>query len=158
MIKIIIVSDTHGDNNWIRLKQKHQADYLIHAGDHINSEQFMKDHADYYVDGNNDWNANHLQSFIIGDFHFCLVHGHLQKVKKNLEHNLDDFYSSFVEIASLKPNFIIFGHTHVPFCQKINDIVFINPGSYKKPKITYQKSYAILTIDNNKSNVEFCFY
>lgn len=154
MIKIIVVSDSHSNNDWIGLKKEQNADYLIHAGDHINSSAFMDDSTDYYVDGNNDWNHKDFESFMIEKISFNLVHGHIYKIGSISDEN----YSDIKKLESLKinkPNIIIFGHTHIPFCKKIDNIIYINPGSFSKPRLMYKKSYAIISIDNNDANIKF---
>ena len=49
---------------------------------------------------------------------------------------------------------VVFGHTHIPTYKTIDDIIFINPGSLAYPRGKSDKSFGILTIDNNISYEE----
>ena len=41
-------------------------------------------------------------------------------------------------------DYLLCGHTHVPACEKIGDIIYLNPGSISIPKGGSQKSFMIL--------------
>ena len=46
-----------------------------------------------------------------------------------------------------RPDLVVFGHTHKPFSEKINEVMFFNPGYAGKPKFGAERSVAILEID-----------
>jgi uncharacterized protein len=43
-----------------------------------------------------------------------------------------------------RPDVIVFGHTHKPFCETIGGRLFFNPGYAGKPKFGLKRSVAIL--------------
>ena len=47
-----------------------------------------------------------------------------------------------------RPDVVIFGHTHKPFCQTIGDTLFFNPGYAGKPRFLAQRSVALLHCDD----------
>lgn len=53
-----------------------------------------------------------------------------------------------------KPDIIVFGHTHQPEKIKINNILFLNPGSPTDRMFTSINSIALLTIENGIVDAE----
>ena len=47
-------------------------------------------------------------------------------------------------IAREKPDVVIFGHTHKPFCETINGILYLNPGYAGRQRFSLPRSVAIL--------------
>ncbi len=43
-----------------------------------------------------------------------------------------------------KPDAVVFGHTHRPFCETIEGVLFFNPGYAGRPKFGLERSVAIL--------------
>lgn len=70
------------------------------------------------------------KTFEIGNKTILLTHGHLY----------DEANHPIVK----KGDIIIHGHTHIPRCDEINGIMFINPGSTSIPKANSQHSYMVL--------------
>jgi putative phosphoesterase len=50
-------------------------------------------------------------------------------------------------IARERPDAVLFGHTHQPFCETIGGILFINPGYAGRPKSGAERSVAVLDCD-----------
>ena len=73
---------------------------------------------------------------------FYLVHGHQYGVKRSLN-------SLFYRGQELGADLVLFGHTHVPVCEKINDIWFINPGSPSIPRLGSPGSYVLIDLSSN---------
>jgi putative phosphoesterase len=46
-----------------------------------------------------------------------------------------------------KPEVVVFGHTHKPFCEKIGSILYFNPGYAGKPRFGMPRSLAIAECD-----------
>ncbi|MGC8609897.1 MAG: metallophosphoesterase family protein [Thermoplasmata archaeon] len=92
-------------------------------------------------------------NFEIESYKFTVVHG-------SLENYLYDYVrpNTSDEILKIKfknseSDFVIFGHTHLPFSRKIGKTYYINPGSVGQPRdFDNRISYAI--IDLNNMNVE----
>ena len=58
-------------------------------------------------------------------------------------------------IAREKPDVVLFGHTHKPFCETIGDILFFNPGYAGKQRFSLERSVAILHCDGSGLRHEF---
>jgi uncharacterized protein len=47
-------------------------------------------------------------------------------------------------LAREKPDVVVFGHTHKPFCKMLNGVLFLNPGYAGKARFNLPRSVAIL--------------
>ena len=47
-------------------------------------------------------------------------------------------------IARSRPDAIVFGHSHKPFCQTLDGVLFFNPGYAGKPRFGLRRTLAIL--------------
>ena len=54
-----------------------------------------------------------------------------------------------------KPDVVVFGHTHKPFCQEINGVLFFNPGYAGKSRFGMERSVAILHLRKTPIRHEF---
>lgn len=145
--KIIIISDSHSDNSFLKLLEDNYYDFKIHAGDHLNSIEFMNSYFDWYVDGNNDWGNNFIQIFNIDNKKIMLVHGDTYNIKSYAK---DGWNSKLKEKAQeLQADIVIFGHIHIPIIYKEGNITYINPGSTSKPRSNNIKTYVELIIENS---------
>ncbi len=144
MAKILVVSDTHGDDTWLSLLKDYHYDYIIHAGDHLMEDKIAQI-TPYYVDGNNDWGHRNLLDFTIQGQRIILVHGDEQGVRKSELDHLEDKFKNL--IYQYQPAILIYGHTHVPFVGRINNTVIINPGSMSFSRHNGQKCYVELILD-----------
>lgn len=143
--KVGIISDTHGLLREEVINHLKDCDYIIHGGD-INTEDILNKLEGiaplYVVRGNNDKNewAEKLPKqlyFTIGNLKFYMVHN-----KKDISLNLKN-----VDI-------IIFGHSHKYFCEMIEDILWLNPGSCGKRRFNLPINLAIMIIEDNDYNIE----
>ncbi len=50
-------------------------------------------------------------------------------------------------LARERPDVVVFGHTHRPFCETIGKTLFFNPGYAGKPRFGLERSVAILHCD-----------
>jgi uncharacterized protein len=57
-------------------------------------------------------------------------------------------------IARERPDVVVFGHTHKPFCETLDGILFFNPGYAGKPRFGLQRSVAILHCDGKGIRTE----
>ena len=55
----------------------------------------------------------------------------------------------------IEPDVVVFGHTHMPFCETLGGVLFLNPGSVTQPRGDYQPSMVRLTIDHDKITPKF---
>jgi putative phosphoesterase len=54
-----------------------------------------------------------------------------------------------------RPKVVIFGHTHKPFCQEIDGVLFFNPGYAGKSRFGMERSVAILHCDKKRLRSEY---
>lgn len=143
--RVGIISDTHGLLRQEVIDYLKTCDYIVHAGD-IDKEDVLNKleciAPVYAVRGNNDKNewSNKLPKdlyFQIGNIRFYMVHD-----KKDIPSNLKS-----VDI-------IVFGHSHKYFCENIEDILLLNPGSCGKRRFNLPLNFVIMTIKNDIYNIE----
>lgn len=53
------------------------------------------------------------------------------------------------------PDVVVFGHTHKPFCETINGILFLNPGYAGKTRFGLERTVAILHSKKEGLRAEF---
>lgn len=58
-------------------------------------------------------------------------------------------------LARERPDVVVFGHTHKPFCESIGGSLFFNPGYAGKPRFGLERSVAILHCDSNQVRPEY---
>jgi len=58
-------------------------------------------------------------------------------------------------LASVRPQVVVFGHTHLAFEGRINDVLFVNPGYAGAPKLTQPRRVALLHCDSGQIVPEF---
>ncbi len=54
-----------------------------------------------------------------------------------------------------RPDVVVFGHTHKPFCERIGGTLFLNPGYAGKQRFNLQRSVAVLHCDGPEIKPEF---
>lgn len=68
--------------------------------------------------------------------------------RKFLVHHVVDPHRPALELQRLlakhRPDVVIFGHTHRPFCETIGGTLFVNPGSAGRPRFGLRPSVAVL--------------
>jgi len=57
--------------------------------------------------------------------------------------------------ARLRPDAVIFGHTHKRFCETWDGVLYLNPGYAGRPKLGLQRSAALLRCEGNGVRVEY---
>ncbi|WP_107840799.1 metallophosphoesterase family protein [Metasolibacillus meyeri] len=153
-MKIVVMSDTHGDAEVIRLvrEQQENSDLLIHCGD----SELSYDHPHLAnvvrVRGNCDYTDNRFPDEEVvsqGDVKIYITHGHLFQVKSSL---LPLSY----RVKEIGANICCFGHSHLLGAEMIDGILFINPGSLLMPRGRREQSYVVITVEDKAYKVE-CF-
>ena len=152
-MKVLIMSDSHGLTHEISLitaRHKQEVSAMIHCGD---SELESKDPllGGYLaVRGNCDSDRafpNDLIEDIAGK-RFFITHGHLYNIKMTLM-NLS--YKSEESGADI----VCFGHSHAAGSEQIDGRLFINPGSIRQPRGRKEKTYAILSLEDNVLEITY---
>ena len=141
-MKILIVSDSHGDYESLdRLYKIYpNMDLYLHAGDSEQDEFSLQPFVS--VRGNCDHYYDFPNFMVIPTPKGNIYVQHTPYVSKSV-------------ISKHNAKIVIHGHTHTRRNEKINDILFINPGAISYARDKYEGSYAILTIEKDKLEVQF---
>lgn len=149
-MKVLIVSDTHGKNfNLLKTMERvSPIDLLIHLGDFEGGEDYIKSIANCPVEmvsGNNDFFSTLPKEVImrIGKYVVLLTHGHRYGVNYGTTNLLETAQKNHIDI-------VMYGHTHVPMINHIEDVWIINPGSLTLPRQNGRKhTFIIMEIDQD---------
>ncbi|RSK27281.1 metallophosphoesterase [Bacillus sp. HMF5848] len=153
-MRIIVVADTHMPKMAKSLPKEliddlKACDLILHCGDWqtIDVYHLFKQYGPVEgVHGNVDDEqlTKHLplkQVISVGGFRIGIKHGHgsSSTTEKRV---LKAFQSDELDI-------ILFGHSHIPVCKYVNNMLLINPGSPTNKRKQPQFSHAILRIDKS---------
>ena len=154
-MKILVVSDSHGFEGNLRkvIERVEPIDMLIHLGDFESGEDRIKKMVNcevHMVPGNNDY-APHLDRdkvVSIAGHRIFLTHGHKYGVYYGL-------YGLYDKAKENNCDVVLYGHTHIPKINYMDDITFVNPGSISLPRQNYtQSTFLIMEIDK-KNEIHF---
>lgn len=142
-MRILVVSDTHGDlNTLIRaVKAQPTAEIIVHCGDGDQQVQFLKDNYKdkmiVAVKGNCDWCSQlpGKEIFSVMGKKIFVTHGHLYNAKFGL-------YNLMCAAREEKADILLFGHTHIPMTHYEDGLYMMNPGSCHG----YMASYGFIDI------------
>lgn len=153
MLRILIMSDSHGRNENVELAIKQvreeigEFQMLIHLGD-VGDAREIESLAGvpcYIVRGNTDYDAKLLNANVIeaGGHRIFATHGHLYQVDMRLD---------LLRFAALENDcdIAMYGHTHVPYLEEDpDDVTILNPGSISKPRqADHRYTYMVMEIDD----------
>lgn len=147
MIRVLVMSDSHGDEDNVRwAMEKHpDAAYVIHLGDGAGEQAIVKAASprNLCVAGNCDWYSDEplKRQIEIGGVKLLLTHGHEYRVKNRL-----DTLGYAAEAAGVHA--ALFGHTHRQANIWAGGVYLINPGSIRTG------DYALLKIDGGRLETE----
>ncbi|AXI09612.1 YfcE family phosphodiesterase [Oceanobacillus sp. 143] len=153
MTKVLIMSDSHGLTNEITMiKERHEADYLIHCGDSELNADANELINFYTVTGNCDLDPHYEKEQIIkiNDLTFYVTHGHLLGVKTDLTR-------LSMRAEEVGADVICFGHTHLAGSLLEDHQLFINPGSIRMPRRREEKTYVVMEWDK-PDDIKIRFY
>lgn len=145
MIKLGIISDTHGRLRPEAAEHLAGCSYILHAGD-IDRPDILEKLEEIApvcaVRGNNDWGswASRLprtRKVSFGGLNFFLVH------------NRDDVPWNLAGV-----DVVIFGHSHQYYEERVRGRLWLNPGSCSSPRFGRGLSMAIAVIENGALQVE----
>lgn len=148
-MKMIVMSDSHGDRETIEKIVALQADAHFHCGD---SELAYTDEIFdemYRVRGNCDMDAAFPEEVVaeVGAHKVLMVHGHRHNVKNSL---MSVLYAAQEKGA----NIALFGHSHLYGAEIKEGILLVNPGSTLLPRGGNPATYAVIEW-NEKVTVTF---
>ena len=145
---IAVISDTHRDyyniNKIIPIIQN--SDMVIHLGDNIDDvDQLKKGYKGkiYNVRGNCDYNSFTPSELLIEVENIKLFATHGDKYGVKYDH-LKLLYKA----KECGADIALFGHTHIPMVEKVEDTWLINPGSPSLPRVKC-KSIAFIEIKDD---------
>lgn len=138
-MEILITSDLHGETLKLEKLKAQYPNITTHldAGDSNLSITELNKYNVTSVRGNmdSDLNLNIHEILTIDNKKILLIHGHTVGVKSGL-------LSLYETAVSIEANIVIFGHTHEPYMKRVDNILFINPGSLR-----YGNTYVIYKND-----------
>ena len=154
LMKLGIISDTHGYLDPKIHSIFHGVDQIIHAGD-IEDEDILIELQTIApvtaVRGNMDrfGRLARQREFIGTHFdriRFFIVHdiGSPLAVKPRLRQVIDRYL----------PHVIVFGHTHQPYSAYIHNILYFNPGSASRGRGGNKNSVGLLSLQNSQCDGE----
>ena len=134
-LTIGVIADTHvytGSRRVVpagalRLFNRARIDLLVHLGD-VNSRQVLEELAEIApliaVPGNNDdpelqFMLPETTRFTVGERSFGVLHGHGGRSAR----------SEAIRVFAGKVDCVLFGHSHMPLLEKVDDTILFNPGS-----------------------------
>jgi len=146
-MRIGVISDTHGFLDGRVYNLFNDVQYILHAGD-VGDDRILDElemiaptHA---VSGNVDGSPTKRRplkwSGEIAGVEICMTHGHLL--------DSSDYNRSALEFfKGESPHLIIHGHSHKGKNDKLDGIVFLNPGAACKPRFRDVASVAIVEVE-----------
>lgn len=154
MYRIIVISDTHRHMDYALrvLDNLSEYDMIIHLGDYsadaARLERLYKNVTVVSVCGNNDFpspSSPAEREIEIDGVKLFLTHGHKYGVKFGYER-------IYLRALELGAQVVLFGHTHVPICEKEDEVLMLNPGGYN----SNSRGVGIIEIDDGKA--KGCLY
>lgn len=150
-MKVLLFSDSHGNNANIAEAAKREApyDHAIHMGDsamkYAEIEKILGVPV-AFVNGNCDWGNEFPteKTISLGGVRIFMTHGHEYRVQYDM--GIFDY-----KVRSEECDIALFGHTHVPYEDGVDGKIIFNPGSISSPR-TYdaRPSYGVMVIENGK--------
>ncbi len=147
-MKIVVFSDTHGSYAACESIRSDcsNADCYIHLGDgYEQARRLRREHPTLpllAVKGNCDFAAAEADCKLttLGGARILYTHGHRFQVKQGLE-------ALRAEAARQNAQIVLFGHTHRPFHETTDGVLYLNPGCADTPA-GYR--YALIEFDEDK--------
>lgn len=139
-MKLLVFSDSHRSLKGMRDAVELECpDYVIHLGDIEEDARLLSTEypqlAVASVPGNCDgFIFSPLQKLVTyEDVRILMSHGHIWHVKSG-------YGAAIAAARKCDAHVLLFGHTHVPYCQQEDGLWVLNPGSIR------DGSYGIITI------------
>ena len=150
-MKIGVISDTHGYLDPQIGTIFAGVEHILHAGDIGYASLILE--LEFIapvtaVSGNNDDGIGYRETEIV----------ELAKRKFMVHHIVNPYAPSEKVENRLKkdhPAVVVFGHTHKPFHESINGVLFFNPGYAGKPKFGAARSVALLHCNAREMRHEY---
>ncbi|MCX7023308.1 MAG: metallophosphoesterase [Spirochaetes bacterium] len=147
-MKLLVVSDTHGDVRYLAavLKRLKDVDLVIHCGDGAGDME----RARHYGVSTPPYIQVHGNTDPAGSFPgITVASAASRRILVSHGHHLvsGDSIQSFVCAAKeAGAHAFFFGHTHVPFLERSDGVLVLNPGSLSRPRGGYEASFAVADV------------
>lgn len=150
-MKLLIISDTHGNNiNVIKVIKTigSKINSIIHLGDYDEDIKIISNEVPnipiHCVAGNCDFNSLTPKEQILtfNGTKILISHGHKYNVKWGYD-------KIFYTAQEREVQAILFGHTHIATIEYRKSILLMNPGSISEPRNTAIPSYGIIDITDS---------
>ncbi len=150
-MKIIVVSDVHGDYQRLSdiIDAEKDACNVIFLGDGLSETEMLQDEHPalriYTVRGNCDY-ASFSPTAAVASFegiNFFYTHGQLYSVKSGLDELAFAARARSADVA-------LFGHTHVPCLEKREGLTLFNPGAVTSGR-GGMGSYGVIEVKNGSA-------
>lgn len=131
LMKLLIFTDSHGRlQPMLDIVSREAPDAVFHLGDMVRDGDALAaacpDPAFYQVAGNCDLFYNggaplEQVARLAGKTVFYL-HGHTRSVKTGIG-------AAVAQASALGADVLLYGHTHIPFCETVDGVLVLNPGA-----------------------------
>lgn len=146
-MKVVVFSDAHGSKRAIRrvLDFNPDATHIISLGDSELRHKYLLDLNIIAVKGNYplDGGIAYERIIEIEGKKLFLTHGHKYGVRRDIRELVEKADQTGVDV-------VLFGHTHIPYIDRINGVYYLNPGSISSPRSSDEPSYLVLNIKKDK--------
>jgi len=146
-MKVVVFSDAHGSKRTIKqvLKFNPDAAYIISLGDTELRHNYLLDLNIIAIKGNYpfDGGIGYESILEIEGKRIFITHGHKYGVRRDIRELVQKADETGVDV-------VLFGHTHIPFIDRLNGVYYLNPGSIVSPRSDNEPSYLILNIERDK--------
>ena len=154
MSKIAIISDSHGSIENISYFTAHlkDVDALWHLGDHAEDAELLADRLNcgfVAVRGNCDPFSPAPLTYTV-TWHgkrILLLHGHTVSGRLHL------LYAA----KEANADAVLFGHSHVPSLETVENVLLLNPGSLSRPRSSKGPSIALMTLTDEEMRAEILY-
>lgn len=138
-MKLIVMSDSHGDKETVKAVSELAADAHFHCGDSELSFDDPVFGSMHKVQGNCDFDLNFPLEVVtsIQGKAVLMVHGHNHSIRSSL---MGLYYEAKEKNAEL----VLFGHSHLYGAEMKDGILFVNPGSTRLPRGGKAPTYAVI--------------
>jgi putative phosphoesterase len=145
-VKLGVISDTHNLLDPGVETAFAGVDHILHAGDVCRPTLIAELEAIAPVTvalGNNDTHPA-WREFVLAE---------LAGRRFLVEHIVDPHRPSQsfrARLQRLRPDVVVFGHTHRPFCQTLDGVLFLNPGSAGAPRFGLPRSVYLVDLADGR--------
>lgn len=140
-MKIVVFSDSHRDiSNMAEIIRQEQPDLVLHLGDLCEDIEEIQGMfpllALQNVCGNCDGFTDTPEQRVlqVPGARILMMHGHRYGVKQT-------YRPAIAAARELHADILLFGHTHLPYCENLDGLWVLNPGSCQGHRGTYGRIF-----------------